>query len=254
MLLTWLFFTPESSRHSLAGIQEDLRKELNCQVRYTAPRELGTFTGTPQTSGHCSAQPLAEILMLEGSQNIWNKKKGFLACFLELEIISRPVLSALWCCDSRRSSDSHITAREKLLCIQARALSLPNPWSFQSFEWCFEHFLSLSSPCLPSQVPPCSCFFLCCKTCAVKGEKILGFLSVEMYHCQKAAKGWIHCSDSQGKWKLLLNVSCPEGAVVGGQRRVLGFYCVSYLCGVWVPVWVLTGGWGYGQTIASFIS
>lgn len=49
VLLTWLFFTHKSSRDSLAEIQEQLRKELNCQVRYMKPRELRAITGNPQT-------------------------------------------------------------------------------------------------------------------------------------------------------------------------------------------------------------
>lgn len=37
--------------------------------------------------------------------------------------------------------------------------------------------------------------------CCHKGKNTGFFKRVEMYRCQKAAKGWIHCSDSQGRWR-----------------------------------------------------
>lgn len=50
VLLSRLLFTHESSRDSLAEIEDQPGKELNSQVRYMEPRELGTITGNPQTT------------------------------------------------------------------------------------------------------------------------------------------------------------------------------------------------------------
>lgn len=178
MLLTWLFFTHESSRDGLAEIHEQLKKELNCQVRYIEPRELGTITANPQTIETSAVlNLLLRFSCLKAHKTFGTRREAFLFASLCLNPLwIRPVLSASQCCDSRRNSDSHVAAREKLLCTQARASSLPDPRPFKSFEWWFGCFLSLSSPCLPSQVPPCRSFPLCWKTWAATGGKMLGLL------------------------------------------------------------------------------
>lgn len=148
------------------------------------------------------------------------------------------MLSAPQCCDSRRNSDSHVAAREKLLCRRARALSLPTPRSFKSFEWWFECFLPLSSPCLPSQVPLCSSFLLCCKTYSVTGEKILCLL--REWRCISARRqqreGFtvqMAREDGETAPECIL----PRRSCFGGQGRVPGLCCV-------IPVWGLgTNRW-----------
>lgn len=139
MLLTWLFFTHESSRDGLAEIQEQLKKELNCQVRYIEPRELGTITANPQTMETSAVlNLLLRFSCLKAHKTFGTRREVFLFASLCLNPLwIRPVLSASQCCDSRRNSDSHVAAREKLLCTQARAPSLPDPRPFKSFEWWF---------------------------------------------------------------------------------------------------------------------
>lgn len=129
VLLTWLFFTHESSRDGLAEIQEQLKKELNCQVRYIEPRELGTITANPQTMETSAVlNLLLRFSCLKAHKTFGTRREAFLFASLCLNPLwIRPVLSASQCCDSRRNSDSHVAAREKLLCTQARASSLPDP-------------------------------------------------------------------------------------------------------------------------------
>lgn len=83
VLLTWLFFTHESSRAGLAGIQEQLRKKLNCQVRSMEPRELGTITGKPQSIAVLNL--LLRFSCLKAHKTFETKREVFLFASLYLK-------------------------------------------------------------------------------------------------------------------------------------------------------------------------
>lgn len=96
VLLSRLLFTHESSRDSLAEIEDQPGKELNSQVRYMEPRELGTITGNPQTTETFAVlNLLLRFSFLKAHETFGTRREVFLfaSLYFKSSLDSTPALS-----------------------------------------------------------------------------------------------------------------------------------------------------------------
>lgn len=211
--MTWWFLAHKSSRDSLVEIIH-LRKELT---------RLGTWsqgswgpsqkTLRPWKHSHCSTS-----WCILGLPHAWrltkhlNKKGGLLVSFpCTLNplwtplVLPAPQEEQLWqprSCEGEaalHTAKSTMSPEPSLLRHVNGGSDVSQPWALP---------VSTSSPCS---------LLLFWKSYPLTGKKNAGFIKGEgMYQCQKAAKGWIHCSERQGGWG-----NCSWMCPYPGQKELM---------------------------------